>query len=348
MNTTDSKDITTLLAAWPVAHPQEITPMSGGTNNRIWLIHTEDEQELVLRIVPGQHSLARIQHEDHLLTALDAQQLPFALPLLIKTHDGAIALPLTEQGGKDTQSWATLTTRLPGELTDRPPQRHNLLLAHAAGTTLAFLDTGLAKLPLADFQAPEVTTFGDLAHCHPLVPDPLIAIEQLPIDREPRKQLQSQFSSIIEQTEKLYEELPQQILHRDYDPGNVLVKDNRITAVLDFDFSGIDIRIFDLSIALSWWPYRATGTEREWEIIDTFGAAYIARFPLSTAELQAIPDVMRLRDAVSFVHRAGRYLAGLETDTGIRDRVHHSFWREAWLTNNRSKLLQHIARWNNN
>jgi hypothetical protein len=57
---------------------------------------------------------------------------------------------------------------------------------------------------------------------------------------------------------------------------------------------------------------------------------------------------MRLRDAVSFVHRTGRYLAGLETDAGIRDRVQHSFWREAWLTNNRSKLLQHIARWNNN
>jgi homoserine kinase type II len=174
----------------------------------------------------------------------------------------------------------------------------------------------------------------------------LIAIEQLPIDREQRKQLQSQFSSIMEQAEKLYEELPQQILHRDYDPGNVLVKDNHITAVLDFDFSGVDIRIFDLSIALSWWPYRATGTEREWEIIDTFGAAYIARFPLSTAELHAIPDVMRLRDAVSFVHRTGRYLAGLETDAGIHDRVQHSFWREAWLTNNHSKLLQHIARWN--
>ena len=79
--------------------------------------------------------------------------------------------------------------------------------------------------------------------------------------------------------------------------------------------------------------------------MDVFATAYTQHIALSEAELLAIPAVLRLRDAVSFVHRAGRYLAGLESDARIQDRVEHSLWRESWLSANRETLLQYALTW---
>jgi len=58
-----------------------------------------------------------------------------------------------------------------------------------------------------------------------------------------------------------------------------------------------------------------------------------------------MPDVLRLRDATSLVHRIGRYLAGLETDIHMQDRVKHSLWREDWLSANQGRLLHHAVAW---
>jgi Ser/Thr protein kinase RdoA (MazF antagonist) len=149
----------------------------------------------------------------------------------------------------------------------------------------------------------------------------------------------------MEKVDALYAHLPQQVLHRDYDPGNILVDDQQVTAVVDFEFVGTDIRVLDLCVALSWWPVDVMGTGKEWDLIDTFGIAYMTRFPLDEQELLAFPDVFRLRDATSLVYRMGRYMAGLESDTRIQDRVQHSLWRETWLATQQETLLRHALSW---
>jgi len=143
----------------------------------------------------------------------------------------------------------------------------------------------------------------------------------------------------------MYTCLPQQLLHLDYGPANLFMKDRRVTAVFDFEFAGIDLRVMELCVALSWWPVHLMGTGKEWEMMDAFATAYLAGFPLSTEELHAIPEVLRLRDAGSLVHRMGRYFAGLETDFRIQERVEHSLWREAWLICHREMLLLHAGAW---
>jgi homoserine kinase type II len=55
--------------------------------------------------------------------------------------------------------------------------------------------------------------------------------------------------------------------------------------------------------------------------------------------------MLQLRDATSLVHRMGRYLDGMETETRIRDRVEHSLWREAWLSGHYETLLDHVLAW---
>src|SRR5437588_791177 len=81
-----------------------------------------------------------------------------------------------------------LTPLLPGH---RLSDRNDLVIATNAAYALAWLDQALAML--ADLPLPEGSQFpglfGQLAHCHPRVPDPLAAVEHLPIDRDHARQI---------------------------------------------------------------------------------------------------------------------------------------------------------------
>ncbi|GCE46066.1 Ser/Thr protein kinase RdoA (MazF antagonist) [Thermosporothrix hazakensis] len=288
------------LDAWSI-RPVHISPLTSGTNNTSWLVQTEEGEEYVLRITPGRHNVSRILYEIQLLIKLAKQQLSFSLPVPLSTHTGEHLL-------HDGTALVALMRRLPGKGSGAPTERHHLPLVRAAGVALAQLDSALATL---DLPAPEQTAFGDFAHAYPLVPDPLAALKRLPLEPEQSNRLRALLTDIMERTPGLYQRLPQQLLHRDYDPANILVQGNQVTAVLDFEFAGTDLRVLDLCVALSWWPVYLMGSEQEWEVIDAFGRAYTAHLPLHKDELLVPPDVLRLRDAASLIHRIGRYLAGL-------------------------------------
>ena len=339
-------DLSNLWAAWPISGPWRISPLVGGTNNVMWRADTADGQSYVLRLSADLTRAPRMRYEAKLLQALAEKDLPFRLPVPLQANSGDIIVRFAQEQG--SEMLATLSPLLPGNLHDRPPERNDLLSASHAALALALLDKALATLP--DIQPPGGYTplppFGEFAHWHPLVSDPLAAVERLPIDREQVKQIRAFLTTVLENVPALYATLPQQVLHRDYDPGNILLDQQRVTAVLDFEFAARDIRVLDLCVALSWWPANLLGTGKEWDLIDTFGAAYTHQIALSEEELLAIPTVFRLRDATSLVHRMGRYLAGMETETRMQSRVEHSLWREAWLSVHQQTLLDHALAWN--
>jgi len=333
--------LSNLWTAWPIAGPWHLFPLHGGTNNHVWRVVTADEQSYVLRLLPDATHIPRIRYEAALLRALSDKQLPFLLPLPLQSNNGDIIVPCEQETGASTI--ATLSPFLPGCL----PDRNDHTYVSQAATTLALLDNALATLPEISLPVGFLssTTFGDLTHCHALVPDPFTAVEQLPIDSAQSREARTYLTSVMEKVDNLYKRLPQQLLHRDYDPGNILMDEQHMTAVLDFEFAGRDIRVLDLCVALSWWPVNLMGTGKEWDLIDTFSTAYIAHFPLSEEELLALPDVLRLRDVTSLIHRMGRYFAGLETDTSMTERVKFSLWREAWLVTKQDTLLHHALTW---
>lgn len=334
-------DVMKLVTAWPMVEPVQMVPLRGGTNNQMLSVETVSGKRYVLRLLPVNTDIARIRYEAALLYALTEQCLPFTLPLPLRASDGDIIVSLEQEEGGTV--YATLHPFLSGNRLER----NDPIMAALAGTTLAVLDAALARLPELSLPADSQMSgpFGDLAHCHVLVPDPLAAIERLPVEREWSRQVAAILESVMSHVDSLYERLPQQLLHRDYDPPNVLVDETGVTAVLDFEFAGPDIRVLELAVALSWWPLNLMGTGKEWAVIDAFGAAYIRGVALSESELQALPEVLLLRDMTSLIHRIGRYLAGLESDARMVDRVQHSLWREQWLTANREQLLEHALSW---
>ncbi len=335
-------DIVDIWQAWPIAGPWRLSSLAGGTNNSVWRAEAVDGQCYVLRSIPDLERLPRIRYESTLLEALSNKQPPFLLPLPIKAINGDSAVLLEQETGK--QSLVTLSYLLPGNL----PDRNNLTIASNAASCLAWLDHTLAILPeiyLPTENQVLFPTFGQLASCHPLVPDPVAAVKRLPISNDHAQRMCQFLETVMASVDDLYSQLPQQLLHCDYDPGNILVDDKQVTAVLDFEFAGVDLRALDICVALSWWIVNLLGTGKEWDVLNAFGSVYVKNFPLSEPELLAFPSIWRLRDATSFVHRMGRYFAGLETDARMRDRVQHSFWRESWLSANQQTLLEHVLGW---
>jgi homoserine kinase type II len=62
---------------------------------------------------------------------------------------------------------------------------------------------------------------------------------------------------VIEDTVKqmdreVYEELPQLAIHSDYHPGNLKFKKGAVVGLFDFDWSKIDVRCFDVALAMTY------------------------------------------------------------------------------------------------
>jgi homoserine kinase type II len=336
---------TDLYTIWPIAGPWQLSPMTGGTNSLVWRAEAADSSLYTLRLIPNTSMGESVSDEAMLLEALAAHHLSFKLPLPIRTRDGALFVLCELENGE--RALAVLTPFLDGRPLNRVADRNDEHLSRLAAEALAQLDQAFASLPpdMMDHASRSLGFFGQYELLHPLVPDPGAAFAQLPVDQEQIAQLRAIFESSQQQIPALYQHLPQQYLHRDYGPSNVLVSDQHVTAVLDFEFAGRDLRVLDLCIALSWWPFFLFDSGQEWSLIDTFACAYLARFPLQQDELQALPAVFRLRDIASFIYRLGRYLAGREQPERMQNRVQHSLWREAWLNNNTQTLLEHVRSW---
>ncbi|GLV53664.1 hypothetical protein KDH_05160 [Dictyobacter sp. S3.2.2.5] len=317
-------------------------PLTGGTNNHVWRVDAADGHVYALRVSPDESHLSRLRYEMTILQALSIHDLPFLFPLPIQAYSGDFLVSLEIGDGKP--GIAALSPFLPGNVSSKSTPGK----ASAAGRVLAILDQALAAVP--DQSTPEeidvLLPFGRLEARNPQVPDMAKALELLPLERQQIRKLQDILTTHQDGLAKLYETLPQQLLHRDLDTSNILFDEQEgVTAVLDFEFAARDIRALDLSVALSWWPVSRMGTGNEWEIIDALGRSYMEALPLDEDELKAIPAMMRMRHFAGMQHRIGRYLIGLMTDAAMQDYIQFSIWRLDWLASQQDTLIAHALSW---
>ncbi len=334
-------DLANLWTVWPTSGPWKLSPMVGGTRNQVLRVDVENGQSYILRLSTNLTRIPGIYYETAILQALSDKGLPFRLPLLLKTKNGEFTVQVEQDTGM--LACATLYPFLPGYLPE-----HDLFSVSCAGAALAQLDNALATL--SKIQRPDgfvpPPSIGELTHCHPLVPDPLRAVERLPVDSDQASHIYALLSAVMENVPSLYHQLPQQLLHRDCGTKNILINSDCVTAILDFEDMGEDIRILDICTALSWWLMKLLGTGKEWDMIDAFGRAYTRHLALREDELFVIPDVWRLRLAYLFVYRMGCYLSSPNSGIDIQDQVKRLLWTDTWLSAHRETLFSHILSWN--
>lgn len=128
-------------------------------------------------------------------------------------------------------------------------------------------------------------------------------------------------------------------IHGDYAPQNVLFDEEGVVAVLDFGSARLDVRVRDVARALGAFTrlrlskLRGTGIDRERAKI--FLSVYQAHFPLSSGEIEALPDIWR------FVKMRLMILAIREYPTKPLNlkKFRHTLRFLDWLARNENQLM---------
>jgi len=127
--------------------------------------------------------------------------------------------------------------------------------------------------------------------------------------------------------------------HGDYRPGNVLFRNGRVAAVLDFSGACINLRALDVARAIGSFAqagrYGISGP-----LAAAFLAAYQSQHPLTASELCAIPDLLRWRHLGNIVHKIHALEAHPQyaSRRTLPDFVRRKWLENGWLKANRDWL----------
>lgn len=331
-------DLLTVLDHWDLSQPISLRPVIHGVNNTNRIVETPTGR-YVVRIY--RHSAPDAVRSEHaLLAALATQELPFAIPAPVPTRDGDTVVVV--DGQNDGSQLLSLAPFLPGQ----PPAAGDLAQARAGGTALGHLTRALAAVPPWDSLSQ--VRFGDLAHLHQAVSNPAASIRAIPatvLDQPTR--LLELLKRVQQPMLDCFARLPLQLVHGDFDGlhGNVLLDGPAVTAVLDFEFAGVDLRLLDLAIALVFWPIPADEAGR-WRTYEAFLRGYASVIALTPAELEALP-MLTLGQVFGFlIGSIGECLDGRDSwDRVVPLLARRALTYGAWLEDNEVRLAEHLPRW---
>jgi len=321
-----------VLGAWDIPTPSTLAPSQRGTNNVSWRIESA-QGCYILRLYQNTADARRIGDEHRLLRWLRHAGLSFAVPCPVPARSHAPLIAMEEENGRE--GWAALFPVIPGHHALAPAPAET----RAAGAALGELDAALAVAPY-DLLAPLIPMYGELDHIHPFVPDPMAAAHDLSLNDERRHAWEDFLDVVRVAAPALYETLPRQVIHSDYGRSNVLMEDDRVSGVLDFEFAARDLRALDFAIGLYHYACASSGSFAvRWDLIAAFGDGYRTRARLLPAEVEALPALVRLRRAASTLHWIGRWRQGLADRPTAVEHVQDTLDAHRWLLDHDQELM---------
>ena len=320
-------DVDAILDAWDLPRPRVTMKTEGGSQNTTLFVSCASG-ESVLRVYSNVVDPARQRFEHELLQKLASAELSFAVPRPLPSDDGDTLRVIDGR-------LAVLFARIPGETV---PKDGGSYLGKAAAA-LAELDVALSALHEFEHRPPAFDA--DLTRVHPLVDDPHDAVSEAGLDPDRRTALTRGLDRTAEFGPLVYASLPQQVTHGDFAFGNTLVRNGRVTGLVDFEHSGIDVRAMDIAVGL----YRFPAYDDALAECDAFGRAYSSVLPLDPTEILALPALLELRAGLTLVHWVGRMRAGLATLEDIRPRAERALFSYEWVRANRDELVHRAIGW---
>lgn len=216
---------TQLLGEWPVGNAASTEPIASYTGRATRVI-TADGAVYVLKEESG--TVEDVQKCVALLRHLQECSLPVAVPL--QTTHGATVVT------RDGRAF-TLSAMLPG----RPVTDHFSgdagARAEAFGEALGRLHTGLYT-----FRDSIVFPRTDIADQVEAWALPIIRRHSDAVDVARIDGVAAELSVMVM---PLYAGLPEQLIHRDPNPSNLLFEEGRLTGIIDFDHAIRCVRVFD-------------------------------------------------------------------------------------------------------
>ena len=262
----------------------------GGMYNLNARLHTETG-DYVLRIHRPWVTMPRLAFEQHIKRLLAGAGFPVVLP--IPTIKGADVLSHQQR----------LIELEPFIANDTPIKRWEHF--PAMFTLLGDLHTFLAQeFPLSNVVPPVVSNYATPVQLIEQVEQTAELIANSPSSakmieiQQAGEICQVVLQMLAQQLPWWYAEgqhLPHRLTHGDYGMDNVLFCEDRIVALLDFDFLDVRERIFDLAYMIYWIYWRLEDVRypelAPWQRVRTLLDAYnqASDQPLSTEEIQALP-----------------------------------------------------------
>jgi homoserine kinase type II len=317
-----------LLGRWGIPSDAGLSRTERGTNNTTIIISLNDAR-WVLRISQNL-TAAQVAAEHRLLGRLSRAGLPFAVPEPVPALDGSTVI--------DTPSGpATVTRWLPGIR----PDLADLTMLTRAGEALGQLDQALRDVPPPD--APHDWRRANPLEVHPAVPDVLALCADLDAAGVDARPLLDAAIEVTRWWDSPRGQTPSQVVHGDFAASNMLADPatGAVTAVLDFEISGADLRAQDLVAALV-----QTGAldGPDWEDrVAALAAGYRTQVALTDEEIASIPPMVLWRAVGTVLWRAGRWRRGQDPLDLIADRVWHIARTEDWLAAHAPRLTAFIS-----
>ena len=332
---------------WDLPRGTVAQPMDhGGYNNNLFRVD-DGPDRFVLRVYGNHANPKFIQHELSVLMSLN-QQLkrqsppPFMVPVPVITKRGELwTLAVDSQTG--TRQLMVLIPFIPGQNPMPGNAPEQLAQTTAAGQGLATLLIALSKIEVKGIASPP--PYNELERIHPLVPEPLEALDSLGtlVPRNKRNRLQAALEQVVDESDALFKKLPRQLIHGDFITGNILMDGTKVTGVLDFENCAVNPRVMDVAVALDLWSWDALGTGQEWPRIEAFCKGVAQALHLHEEEIAAIPTLILLRNASVLMHVIGRFTGNLSPYVDVEMWLDAMLNIDAWLSLYRKRFVDCIS-----
>ncbi len=333
---------------WPITMPARLTPLGAGQNSLVYRVESSaDASPCILRVYRSHADIERVHYELAALAALRDAPLPFAVPTPLATRAGALVHQwAVEDAGLSILSGALAV--LWSELLGAHPDPADAGQAEAAGAALALLDLALAAIDPATLPGRPTPPLSELRRRVSAPVDIEDALLQLPLPAPDTADLVRLLRVVEVEVPPLYGHLPQQLIHADFDPSQILMdgaRGMRVTGILDFEFCHEDLRIADLVVPLDLWPRTLFGTGAEWGVLEALGRGYATHLRLLPEEVQALPLLLRVRATGGLLRDIAWHQQGRVSAARVLERAAYTLERERWLQRNASRLLAVAERW---
>ncbi|GAA0340324.1 hypothetical protein GCM10008967_33360 [Bacillus carboniphilus] len=256
-------------------------------NHSTYQALTQNNQKLAIKIRASQESLLK---EVFLYSYLLDQGIP--VPTVYYSMNGAV-IPFHNE-------WISIYSWVDGSPIFHHTSYLHTNIFYKYGVWLSRLHKALASLemPLSE------SNF-------------LFQVEQwaLPVFEKhfDKKQMQTfnQIRATWNSLEDNYHALPSQIIHRDFHPRNVLLKEEQLVSYLDFELSLMGVRIFDICYFLSAVlkeSFTQLTSSQEWEeIFVQFLSGYQQSTPFTEVEIQSILPILETIQSLFLANYLGKH-----------------------------------------
>jgi len=301
----------------------------GGVNNTVLYVDipSDKNRRYILCIYNSDRKSSMAEFEHAVLSELNKMNLNFDVPNHLKTIKSKDKTATKLSNGAQ----ACMSICIPGV---SPRNLYLEKLGAAAGE----LVSALAKVRIP-FECPNRPLYDFYKIHHSITKELFFEVmsgNELDSIRPSANFIQDEVRQVEELIQKLQSyNLPFQLVHGDLHYDNALVENGAITGLIDFEFCKMDWRAMDLGIMLA----RYAVDKDPMSKLEEYMKGFASKITFTDVEIQAVPDLIKLRTLSNIVFFVGKFLASEYSYDQLRSRVVSYRRRLAWIENHRSAII---------